>query len=259
MGPKRISIHGIGVGAARVYKQPKPITLPSNNSLSTAIHPTPSIQTSTSSRLTTMKITHVYLVVVGLLGLDLCLAVPVANTTVHHLCPCRKRSHQFLIDLFNTINSNANCFSVEVLPTTTAAEMLGPEQNTTSEPTSQTLFSILSGDSSCLLGLQQNAVCFERRPGQPTQQSQQCISVQEIQRTGHGLFPQFEVRIACRGCREGDSSCLAVTGKQCFYRKNALSYLPLVRGHRCDQEGYEIWTAAEHSRQFNAACSCIRA
>lgn len=203
-----------------------------------------------------MKITHAYLVLAGLLGLDHCLAAPLVNTTVNHPCPCRKRPPQVLIDHFNTVNSNANCFNIETL--STSALMLSPEQNTTtSGPTAEALFSILSGDTRCLLGLQQSTQCFIPANQEDTM-SQQCIWAQKIQRTGHGRFPEFEVHAACSGCSEGDSSCLDAYD-QCFYRENMLSYFPLVRGQRCDQEGYEMWTAANLSRSFNAACSCIRA
>lgn len=203
-----------------------------------------------------MKIAHIWLVMAASVGLELCLAAPLANnraatgTTPHHVCPCKKRSAQFLIERFNDINSNANCFNIEMLPIPARRGVLGPAgQNTTLQPTVEAFFSTLSVDTNCLSGLRQSTECFAGSFGQ-------CSWAQQMEHTGDAVFPQFEMHAACNGCNETDREC-QVTHNRCYYRNNTIMYWPLERGQRCDQDGYEIWRVAGQ-RSFNAACSCVR-
>lgn len=202
-------------------------------------------------RLIAMKIA-VCLLFGAFLGLELCFAAPLTNTTANHLstaCSCKKRSQQYLTNLFSTVN-NANCFSLETLPALHSVQTNSQEQNSTSESNTGSHFSILSGYTRCLIGYRQIKQCFNPQS--------QCSWAQDIRRTAYGLFPQFELHVTCRGCSEGDSTCLE-THNSCYSRENRLSYLPLVREQRtCDQEGYEVWTPAVNSTQLTVACSCIR-
>lgn len=201
-----------------------------------------------------MKIA-VYLLVAAFLSLQLCLAVPLGNSAANRTCSCKKRSQEFLASLFNSANSNINCFNLQMLSTTHPANGNGKNVSATV----QTSFSILSGHTNCLPQLQLNGECFNFARINQTADIPLCISAQEIRNAGHGMFPQFELHIACSGCREDDRQCLE-THNGCYYRENTLSYRPLVRQQRCDQDGYEVWTPAgtQLRRQFNTACSCIR-
>ena len=202
-----------------------------------------------------MKMMHIWLVMSASICLELCLAAPlVANntaaaaataTTPYRVCPCKKRPHQYLINLFTANNSNASCFNIEVLPIP-ARRVLG--QNTTSQRTAEDFFSTLSVHTHCLHGLRQSSECFD---------FPQCTWAQEMQHTGHGAFPQFEMHAACMGCSRRDERCLA-DHNRCYYNENTITYRPLVREQRCDQDGYEVWRVAEQ-RSFTAACSCLRA
>lgn len=191
------------------------------------------------------------------LGLEACHAVPLENSTANHTCLCKKRSQQFLLGLFNSANNNSNCFDIQTLSAVYPAHGNSPEQNRIS--TAETPFSILSGRTGCLTQLQQSNECFNSmvRDGLPL-----CISTQQLRNTDHGVFPQFELHIACRGCRADNPQCLD-SHDQCYYRENTLSYRPLVKQQRCDEDGYEVWMPVaadtQHRRELNVACSCVRA
>lgn len=189
-----------------------------------------------------------YLLLAAFLGLELCLAVPLGKSAANHTCSCKKKSQQFLVGLFNSANNNSNCFNLQTLSTAHPAHGNGTS-------TVHTPFSILSGCTHCLRQLRKNGECLDNND------FPQCTSTQEIQNTGHGMFPQFELHIACRGCREDDHLCLETqNGTSCYYRENTLWYRPLVRQQRCSQDGYEVWTPTDvqHYREINAACSCVR-
>jgi hypothetical protein len=119
---------------------------------------------------------------------------------------------------------------------------------TSSRLLADTSLSMVSGHTHCLPTIRQSSECFH---GERSHSPSKCYWKQEIRHAGHRVFPQFEMHISCRGCQESESVCSG-----CYYSENTLSYTPLKREESCDSDGYEIWTAAEQRREFNAACSC---
>ena len=151
---------------------------------------------------------------------------------------CKKRSYDYLIELFKTDPQNSECLQVEKL-------LEGDSYNAS-------IFAV-TADSHCVRP-QYDIECFPRKSQASCSWSQ---SFEPIQNANSDIFPKYVVNTVCKGCRENEWACLN-QHRQCYTYKREIGFHILIKTNRCSSDGYEEWVRSSSEQKLTVACSCHR-
>ena len=151
---------------------------------------------------------------------------------------CKKRSYDYLIQLFKADSRNSDCLEVEKL-------LEGDSYNAS-------VFAV-TANISCVRPTY-DSECFPST-GNPSCSWKQ--SFEPIQNANSDIFPKYAVNTVCKGCREYKDQTCWNQHRQCYTNPLKVGFHFLRRTNQCS-DGYEVWVRSYTQHQINVACSCRR-
>ena len=152
---------------------------------------------------------------------------------------CKKRSYDYLIQLFKTDSRNSDCLEVEKL-------LEGDSYNAS-------VFAV-TANISCVRPTY-DSECF------PSNSKASCSwrqSFEPIQNANSDIFPKYAVNTVCKGCREYNDGTCWNQHRQCYTSKREVNFYVLRRTNGCSSDGYEQWVRSYTGQKLTVACSCQR-